>query len=296
MNTRHHKQRLTFQALIMGAIASLVVPSNSAQAATITRNFIGGDAPSQRSGNGNLIEIFNVAADYWEAAIIDDIELSIDFGWSDLPDTSLAEFFPLEQTENRALEAEILFNNNTQRFNWFLDATPTSNEEFSRFETFTDDLGAGEINTGRIFNNPNSEAQGNFDLLSIALHELGHAFGILNDYEAFEIETEADDDIDIANGLTLAGSNIPTTPINGGHLDLPNAALDPFFERGQRTLLSEADILAIATTSNLTQVNLNPQPVETPERSSILACLALIGLSYGYKKQIEDNHDKDART
>lgn len=51
------------------AIASLAIATTPSQAATITRNFIGGSAPTNSNGNGNLVDIFNTAADYWEATI-----------------------------------------------------------------------------------------------------------------------------------------------------------------------------------------------------------------------------------
>lgn len=158
------------------------------------------------------------------------------------------------------------------------------------FQSFSADLGGGEINTGRVYSFPTAEAATSFDLLTIAIHEIGHIFGILNFYETFDLETR-DNDIDIQRPLPFAGSAIPTTPINGGHLNLVNTAMYPFFTPGRRTLLSEADIVAIASSTNTSQFNLNPQlqPVKTPEPSPILACSLLLTLAYRSKYNSKHN-------
>ncbi len=272
---------------VIAFLGAAIAPSN---AATITRNFLEGSAPNSSVGGGNLIEIFNTAADYWESTIQDDFSASISFGWADLADTTLGETLPLETTENRALKGEILFNRNTNFFNWFLDSTPQVSEEFNEFQSISADLGSGAINVGRVYSSPIADAAGSFDLLTIAIHEIGHIFGILNFYEAFDSET-LDDDIDVTSPIALTGSAIPTTPINGGHINLESAAMYPFFNPGQRKLLSEADILAIATTTSATQFNLNPQlkPKKTPENSTLLtyALFAIFAVARRRSKQTE---------
>src|SRR5262245_27325282 len=46
---------------------------------------IAGPAPvTNITGSGNLVDIFNAAADWWEEAIQDDHTVTIDYGWSPL--------------------------------------------------------------------------------------------------------------------------------------------------------------------------------------------------------------------
>ncbi len=63
--------------LAMGAV-------QDASALTIVRNFSGGAAPGNAAGGGNLRDIFNTAADWWEEAILDSHIVAIDFSWAPL--------------------------------------------------------------------------------------------------------------------------------------------------------------------------------------------------------------------
>ena len=40
--------------------------------------------PGTTAGGGNLTDIFNAAADWWEMLVLDTRTYSIDFGWADL--------------------------------------------------------------------------------------------------------------------------------------------------------------------------------------------------------------------
>ena len=87
----------------LGSLTTLSVTALNANAVTINRNFVAppnnfflgpfdlgpASAPPTLAGGGNLIDVFNAAADSWELAILDDRTLNIDFGWADLAGPTL---------------------------------------------------------------------------------------------------------------------------------------------------------------------------------------------------------------
>jgi hypothetical protein len=55
-------------------------------AVTIVTNFIGGSAPYNSSGGGNLANIVNTAAHIWESAYSDPIIITLHYGWAPVGD------------------------------------------------------------------------------------------------------------------------------------------------------------------------------------------------------------------
>ena len=100
--------------LILGVIATTL--PKTASALTINRNFTGGITPITTAGGGSITDVFNIAADWWEASILDSLTLNIDFGWSDLSGSTLATASTFDS---------IPISNGTVQFdntgtNWFL--------------------------------------------------------------------------------------------------------------------------------------------------------------------------------
>jgi len=56
---------------------------------TINRNFTGGAAPASAAGGGNIVDIFNRTADWWEASILDSHIVDVDFSWANLSGNTL---------------------------------------------------------------------------------------------------------------------------------------------------------------------------------------------------------------
>ncbi|NEQ11477.1 MAG: PEP-CTERM sorting domain-containing protein [Moorea sp. SIO4E2] len=252
----------------------LSAQGSSGDALSITPNFRAGAAPENAVGGGNLVDIFNAAAEWWERAILDDFDLTLNFGWAPLGGGTLAvhSLVAQEGTPNRETEGTIRFDNDGSSL-WFLDPTPDQNEEYQTFtETTTTQLGGGDINIGRVYTDPVGDAIGRFDLLSLAKHEIGHALGLSRANRSFRAEN-MDFDIDVQAPRPFPGTEIPTR--NGAHLTLNTSLMFPFFVTGERKLQSGIDILANAEISEFNNINLNPVHVPEPTSTPLILSLAM---------------------
>ena len=276
------------------------------EALTINRNFlepgtplgtvlplplIAGEPSENVAGGGDLVTIFNTAADLWEAAILDDHTIDINFGWLD--------FNSIGSPDNRGIGGSFQGSfpptnsfigfNNIDSVAWFLDSTPRQNEEYQQYTETVADLGGGELNIGQVYTEATGDAVNRSDMLSLAIHEIGHALGFFTDDP--DLGATGNPQLTIPSITTTAprpflGTVIPTTTSGGGHIDgiqvpttLMQANLTPGITENlwgfnSRYLLSGLDILAIAQTNNFSQVNLNPV-LQVPESNYSLSLLGL---------------------
>jgi hypothetical protein len=247
---------------------------------TVTFFGTAGSAPANAVGGGNLQQLVASAARYWESAILDDHTLELGFGWFPR-DPGRATHLAIDVVGRplRETVASIGFDND-QSTEWFLDPTPGNHSEFTQLTTYTDDFGGGTMTTGIEYTGGTGAAAAT-DLLTLAIHAMGHALGLSSDNRAFTLEV-VDDDIDVLSPRPFASAQLPTV---GAHLNLPHALIGPAFDisGGMRRLLSEADILANAQVSQYEQINLHPVLVPEPV-SIVLVALGLVGFAAGTRR------------
>jgi hypothetical protein len=273
------------------AKAGLIINATAGDISTPSPNMIGG---------GNITTIFNQAVAYWEMAFPDPAQtwtLDLTYNWGVLGEDQVARLTPLTVggSPNRILTGSITFNHvDSDQFSWFADPNPgmmTNNPAFTIGPTVTNqsvDASSGtvELNTGLTYQAaPESPAYGRSDLLTIAMHEIGHGMGLLfnpsppNDPPDWEpihplIITEA-------VSSHYAGTEIFTWA--GEHLFTPSL-MESATLTGTRVFPSSNDILAMAEISQYFDPKLNPYnvpgiPVPEPS-SSLLILTSLSGLVF----------------
>lgn len=285
-------KKFAFGLLVGGA--ALCSAARESAALEIVRNFTDfGASEGFGTGGGNLVDIFNAAADWWEVAILDDFSVSIDYGWESLSGSTLGLHNLLSQSAGRETAGRIQFDNNRD---WFLDATPNDNSEYLNFNSTDIDVGSidGLLNTGRVYNSATGAASGRYDLFAVAAHEIGHALGLSSANAAYQDESWPDNDVDVTSPLPFSDVALTISTNNGNvpedgatsnaHLtDSNNALMVPTISTGLRRLQSAIDILANAQISGFTQVNLDPRAVAIPEPGSLTLCALPAGVLVIYR-------------
>ena len=257
-------------AAIAITVTALAVSCPPASGLTIQRNpvapgasFPGGTAATSAStgmvGGGNLTDVFHAAADLWEAAILDDHTVNVHFGWADLRSgvsgtTRTTTTLALPQ---RVVSAEMLLSDSIA---FFADPTPGEHDEYTTVSRPTADLGGGELTVGHTLSGARGDAAGRLDLLTIVLHEMGHALGMTG---LLQHSTDVDDgDIDVTAPRPFPGTAIPMDDtLHTTASELPNSLMRATFPAsgGFRILPSHADMLAVAEASHFENVVI-PEP------------------------------------
>lgn len=257
------------------------------------------DTPSPNmAGGGNLTAIFDEAVLNWEAAYTDPAQewtVTMTYHWAMLGPDLVAQFTNpvVDEETGRILAGTITFNNSeTLPVSWFADPNPGLMMNNPFFVTgpvttnWTVDAGGDEVelNMGLGFvATPGSLAEGRVDLLTIAMHEIGHGLGLLFLPPAYETRHPLIVTEEVS--LHYAGHEIFVS--QGEHLPFPSlmaSATDP----GLRFYPSSNDILAMATISYYDNPNLNPYnipDIPVPEASSLALSLAGLAMMMRHRRR-----------
>lgn len=238
----------------------------AAQALTIIDHFVpaseeltgiglAGEPPQFLAGAGTLQNVFRTAADHWERVIRDDFTVTVHFGWfptASITPIAFHQGVAAAGTPERQVEGSIAFSNDGL-LPFYLDATPADNAEFGPQAVALEDLGGGAINVLREFAPLDAEVAGSVDMLSTAIHELGHALGLVG-WPFYN-----DEALDGAINVTLAGYEGTAIPVTGTHLSVAGPAMSGFSRPlGSRRLITDLDILAISQVSQFNDFLLPP--------------------------------------
>ena len=216
-----------------------------------------------------LTSLMQTAAGIWEDIIEDPHTLDITYQWGDLEDTTIGLCeYTWPSGSNRPHQATITADTHQgsggAARDWFFDPTPLDNEEFGMsFSYYRDTSPANQTAwyngsppdflemqysgtaTAGVAGDPIS----NHDLLTVMLHEIGHAVGVPGSTAGL-----SDGDYDVPS--VLVGGNVMAVIDDDGHLLNDETCMAAVSQLGERRLPSATDVLAAASTAGWSTLDL----------------------------------------
>jgi len=270
--SRNSRSRNTFRPLWIALAWTLAVCTSSA--ITIDLTFNDAVLPSFDPKGDQLKKLVQAAANQWADILEDKHVLEIEFGYQNLDAAKLGLATVTETVDGRPTKAQMAFDTRTnpqvgapQDRLWFFDPTPADNSEFEMQQTLVRDLTPAAKNLFYEGSPPNlleagyrgealpgapAAAQNGYDLLTVAMHEIGHTLGFLGPVSGGETADNVYDINPLNTGLAVMGVNVfnDSGVFDGEHLRCVDCLMFDTSSEGTRTLPSATDVFALATAPN----------------------------------------------
>jgi hypothetical protein len=252
----------------LSALAAWTTLASPARAIDI--DFIFGpqsESPSFDPNGTQMMTLFAFAEDFYEDVFEDSnwsVQLAVSY--STFTDTTLGLYTPILNTIQ--MDADT---------NWFIDPTPSDNSEFLMSQTLWRDLAFSQQSDWFNFQSASAvpatfevgfggnafagtAAAGAVDMLSVVLHEVGHALGLGTFETPFEaaLDRDYDFDPDWVFDIPLAAeqANLDNDDgLNFGHLEATPAMMSPSVNTSQRKLPSHTDLFSMAGSLGLNDLD-----------------------------------------
>ena len=207
--------------------------------------FTGTNAPS------GLLDMFQEAESFYQDVFETGHTLTVNYWYTNLNNNTLGLHSVVSQSGGRETVANIRIDTTTSggaTRNWFIDPTPGNDSEFAMDQTLWRDISGTQQADWYNFSGPTidtfevgytgtantgTNAVGRSDMLSVVMHEVGHALGMSAGNTSTVSETnDGDYDYDSVNifGRTLAAETANTSGddnLNIAHLEGTNALMTP---------------------------------------------------------------------